>query len=166
MSRELNYWLVKTEPESYSIHDLEREPLRTTCWDGVRNYQARNLLRDRMKLGDRVLFYHSNAKPPAVVGVATVVRESYPDPTAWDPANDHFDQQSSSDHPRWFMIDIRLDKIFARPLSLDELREIPGLQSMELLRRGSRLSVQPVTSAEFEIITKLSGRKLSGRKRR
>lgn len=156
MSREKKYWLVKTEPEAYSIGDLEREPHRTTCWDGVRNYQARNLLRDEMKLRDRVLIYHSNANPPAVVGLATVVRESYPDHTALDPRNEHFDPQSSTGNPRWFMVDIRLEQTFARPLSLDELRTKPELQAMELLRRGSRLSVQPVRLAEFEIILKLA----------
>ncbi len=156
MSRERKHWLVKTEPESYSIQDLARETQQTTCWDGVRNYQARNLLRDELKNGDRVLFYHSSTDPPAVVGVARVVRESYPDHTAWDPKNHHYDPQSTADRPRWFMVDIKLECIFSQPLSLDKLRGIPTLKNMELLRRGSRLSVQPVRKQEFDTILKLA----------
>ena len=131
-------------------------PKQTTCWDGVRNYQARNLMRDDMKKGDRVLFYHSNAKPPAVVGVARVVREAYPDHTAWDPQDKHYDPKSSEDTPTWFMVDVKLEKKFARAVSLDELRDVPALKEMELLRRGSRLSVQPVRKNEFDTIVKLA----------
>jgi predicted RNA-binding protein with PUA-like domain len=157
----MNYWLVKTEPESYSIDDLAAERNQTTFWHGVRNYQARNTLRDEMKRGDRVLFYHSSAAPPAVVGVAQVVKEGYPDPTALDPNSDYFDPKASADNPRWFMVDLQLETKFARPLAIDELRGVAALAKMELLRRGSRLSVQPVRKAEFDAILKLA-RKVAG----
>ena len=150
------FWLVKTEPDCFSIDDLSRQPNQTTYWDGVRNYQARNTLRDLMKLGDQVLIHHSNAEPPAVVGVAKVVREGYPDHTAWDEKSDHYDAGSTPENPRWFMVDLQLVRIFPRPLPLDELRLQKALAEMELLRKGSRLSVQPVRSAEFKAITKLA----------
>jgi len=146
------YWLVKTEPSVFSIEDWEKIKDRTTYWDGVRNYQARNTLRDEMKLGDEVLIYYSNAEPPAIVGLAKVVREGYPDFTAFDSQHDHYDPDSKSDNPRWFMVDLKLTEKFRRPLSLTEAREIPALKSMELLRKGSRLSVQPVRSDEFAAI--------------
>ena len=153
------YWLVKTEPESFSIHDLAAIPNKTTCWDGVRNYQARNFMRDEMKRGDHVLFYHSSVVPPCVVGVTTVVRESYPDPTAWDNRDHHFDPKALPENPIWQMVDLKLAEIFPRPVAIDELRTVPALKKMELLRRGSRLSVQPVTKAEFDTIVKLAHRK-------
>lgn len=156
MPKTLQYWLVKSEPDVFSVQDLANAPGQTTCWDGVRNYQARNFMRDGMKLGDRVLFYHSNADPPCVAGVASVVREAYPDHTAWDKKGDHFDPKASPENPIWQMVDLKLEEIFPRPLSLDELRAIPALAGMELLRRGSRLSVQPVTKAEFAAIAKLA----------
>jgi predicted RNA-binding protein with PUA-like domain len=138
------HWLVKTEPDTFSIDDWAKEPNQTTCWDGVRNYQARNFLRDQMQVGDGVLIYHSSTVPPAVVGTGVVVRAGYPDHTAWDKKNPHYDPASTKDKPRWFMVDIRLERKFKRPLSLESLREIPALKDMELLRKGSRLSVQPV----------------------
>lgn len=153
----MKYWLLKTEPESFSIQDLQDSPKQTTFWDGVRNYQARNSLRDDFKVGDRVLFYHSNANPPAIVGVAKVVREGYPDHTAWDETNHHYDPKSSPQNPRWYMVDIKLERIFAQPLGLDHLRTIKALAKMELLRKGSRLSVQPVTEAEFKEVLKQAG---------
>jgi predicted RNA-binding protein with PUA-like domain len=153
----MQYWLVKSEPDSYSISHLAKEPNQTTYWDGVRNYQARNMTRDEMKVGDRVLFYHSSVNPPCVVGTAKVVRESYPDHTAWDPKNPHYDPRSTPDKPQWFMVDIKLEQVFDRPLPLDELRGIPALNNMELLRKGSRLSVQPVTEQEFKAVLKLAG---------
>ena len=146
------YWLVKTEPESFSIDDFDRQPNRTTCWEGVRNYQARNFLRDSMKLGDEVLIYHSNADPPCAVGIAKVAREAYPDHFAWDKKSKYYDEDSTADEPRWFMVDLELVRKFPRPLPLDELRTLPALSKMELLRRGSRLSVQPVTNEEFAAI--------------
>ncbi len=150
------YWLVKTERNCFSIQDLAALPDQTTCWSGVRNFQARNYLRDQMKLGDRVLFYHSSAEPSAVAGTAEVVREAYPDHTAWDPKDEHFDPKASLDNPIWQMVDIRLDWIFPEPLALGELRNVPELAKMELLRKGSRLSVQPVRKAEFDTILKLA----------
>ncbi|HND51333.1 MAG TPA: EVE domain-containing protein, partial [Pirellulaceae bacterium] len=143
----MKYWLVKTEPESFSIEDLAKAPQQTTCWEGVRNYQARNFMRDGMKLGDRVLFYHSNADPPAVMGVATVVREAYPDSFAWDKKSKYYDEKSTPENPVWLMVDLKLESVFPRPVSLDELRGVAALKEMELLRKGSRLSVQPVRKA-------------------
>jgi predicted RNA-binding protein with PUA-like domain len=154
----MNYWLVKTEPDSYSIDDLAAEKDQTTFWHGVRNYQARNYMRDQMKMGDRVLFYHSSTEPPAIVGVAKVVRESYPDHTSWDKKSDYFDPKSTPDNPRWFMVDLKLERKFARALPLDELRPIKALADMELLRQGSRLSVQAVRKSEFNAIMKLAGK--------
>ena len=151
------YWLVKTEPESYSIDDLAAEPKQTTFWSGVRNYQARNFMRDEMRFGDRVLFYHSNADPPAIVGVAKVVRQSYPDHTAWDKKDSHYDPKSPEENPRWFMVDIQFQRKFDGPLPLESLRDVKALKNMELLRKGSRLSVQPVRKAEFEAVLKLAG---------
>jgi len=161
------HWLVKTEPDAFSIDDLKR--LGRTSWDGVRNYQARNFMRDDMQLGDWVLVYHSNAKPPGVVGLAEVVRTSYPDHTAWDPASKYFDEQSSPQDPRWFMVDIGFVERFPRPVPLDELRAhgTPGgvLEGMPLVGK-SRLSVQPVTPDQFDAIVELAGGKKRPRKRR
>ncbi len=152
----MNYWLVKTEPESFSIDDLAASPQRTTFWSGVRNYQARNYLRDSMKLGEQVLFYHSNAQPPAIVGVAKVVREGYGDYTALDENDHHYDPKSTPENPIWMMVDLQFVEKFATPLSLESLRLVTSLQGMELLRKGSRLSVQPVKKTEFETILKLA----------
>jgi predicted RNA-binding protein with PUA-like domain len=156
MAKATQYWLMKTEPSSYSIQDLAKEKKQTTHWDGVRNYQARNYMRDQMKLGDKVLVYHSNANPPAVAGVATIVRESYPDHTSWDPKDKHYDEKSTAQNPRWFMVDIKLDHIFDETIPLDDLRSIAALKEMELLRKGSRLSVQPVRKKKFDAILKLA----------
>lgn len=150
-----SFWLMKTEPEVFSIDDLAAATNQTTCWDGVRNYQARNFMRDRMQLGDRVLVYHSNADPSSVVGTATIVTTSYPDPTAWDPNDPHYDPKSDPDNPRWFMVDIQFESKFLTPLSLEMLRSVPELSQMELLRKGTRLSVQPVSKQEFSSIEKL-----------
>lgn len=147
------YWLVKSEPEVFSFDDLLAAPGRTTHWDGVRNFAARNHLR-AMKKGDRVLFYHSSTKPTAIVGVAEVVREAYPDSTALDKKDPHFDPKSKADDPTWFMVDIRALERFKRPVSLDEIKKTKELSKMALIRLG-RLSVQPVTSEEFEVVTKL-----------
>jgi predicted RNA-binding protein with PUA-like domain len=149
------YWLVKTEPDCFSIQDLAASPRQTTFWDGVRNYQARNFMKE-MRIGERVLFYHSSTEPPAAVGVAVVVGEAYPDSTAWDPQSMHHDINSSPSNPIWEMVDLRLEEIFPRPLGLDSLRTVPALAKMELLRKGSRLSVQPVTEKEFQTILKLT----------
>ncbi len=151
------YWLMKTEPTTFSIDDLAGEPDQTTCWEGVRNYQARNLLRDEIGEGDRVLFYHSACKEPAIVGTAVVTRGGYPDHYAWDPRSKYFDAKSDPENPRWFMVDIQLERKFDRPVTLAELRQRADLKEMKLLQKGNRLSVQPVTPGEFETIEKLAG---------
>ena len=148
------YWLMKSEPSAFSIDDLMEAPEQTTCWDGVRNYQARNFLRS-MAIGDRVLFYHSNADPPAAVGIAEVVKTAYADPTQFDRKDKHYDPESDPANPRWEMVDITYIRKFAQPLSLDQLRNEPKLKDMVLLRKGSRLSVQPVTPNEWEHILTL-----------
>ncbi|WP_425615001.1 EVE domain-containing protein [Anatilimnocola sp. NA78] len=153
----MKYWLLKTEPESFSIQDLANSPNKTTFWSGVRNYQARNYMRDEMKVGDRVLFYHSNANPPAIAGTAKIVKEGYGDHTALDKDDHHHDPKSTADKPIWYMVDIQLDRIFAQPLGLDHLRTVKSLAKMELLRKGSRLSVQPVTADEFKEVLKQAG---------
>ncbi|WP_237607555.1 EVE domain-containing protein [Roseimaritima sediminicola] len=152
----VRYWLMKTEPGTYSIDDLVAERDQTTCWEGVRNYQARNLLRDEIHEGDRVLFYHSACAQPAVVGTATVVRGGYPDHFSWDRRSKYFDEKSTPENPRWFMVDIRLDKVFDAPVTLAELRGRADLEGMELLRKGSRLSVQPVRKKEFDTVLKMA----------
>ena len=144
---------MKSEPGTYSIQDLDGERKKTTHWEGVRNYQARNLMQ-QMKVGDRVLFYHSNARPPAAVGVCRVIREAYPDFTAFDPFSKYYDPKSKLDSPRWFMVDIQLDAIFPRPVPLDEIKQTRSLAKMVLVN-NSRLSVQPVTRKEFETIVKM-----------
>ncbi len=156
---ERHYWLVKSEPNAFSFDDLVASPQKTTCWDGVRNYQARNFMRDGMKAGDLVLFYHSSADPTAVVGVVRVVREAYPDPTAFDRRDPHFDPRSKPDAPTWVMVDVQAVERFTRPVPLAALRGVKGLEKMALLQRGSRLSVQPVTAREFEIVRKLGAPK-------
>lgn len=148
---------MKTEPTTYSIEDLESESTQTTCWEGVRNYQARNLLRDEIKEGDRVLFYHSACKEPAVVGTAVVSRGGYPDHHAFDPKSKYHDAKSDPDNPRWYMVDIKLDQKFDEPVTLASLREQAALKEMVLLQKGSRLSVQPVAKKEFDKILKLAG---------
>lgn len=154
MPKRRQYWLMKSEPSAFSIDDLMRAPQQTTCWDGVRNYQARNFMRS-MALGDRVLFYHSNADPPAAVGIAEIVKTAYADPTQFDKKDDHYDPESDPSNPRWDMVDIKYIRKFSEPVSLDQLRKEPKLKEMVLLRKGSRLSVQPVTPAEWEHILTL-----------
>lgn len=149
----MNYWLFKSEPNAYSYDDLVADG--TAEWDGVRNFQARNYLRDSIKTGDLVLFYHSNAKPPCVVGTASVVRSGYPDYTAWDPRSDHPDPKSSPDNPIWYMVDIQPKERFKQPISLNEIRDHYLLSEMLLLRRGMRLSVQPISQEHYEIICHL-----------
>ncbi len=148
------HWLMKSEPYAYSIDDLERDGV--TWWDGVRNYAARNLMRDRMRIGDRVLFYHSNARPPGVVGIAEVCRESYPDHTQFDSESKYFDPKASPENPRWFMVDVRFVEKFPRMVSLPEIRATPKLADMVLVNR-SRLSVQPVAPEEYERIVAMAG---------
>ena len=146
-----NYWLLKSEPTTYSIDDLERDG--STCWEGVRNYSARNNMR-KMVRGDLALFYHSNANPPAVVGVCRVKKEAYPDHYAWNRRSKYHDEKSPKDHPRWSMVDVEYVETFANLVSLEETKNTAALKDMVLVKRG-RLSVQPVTKKEFEVITKM-----------
>ena len=145
---------MKSEPDVYSIDDLARDG--STHWDGVRNYQARNFMRDDMKVGDKVLFYHSNAKPPGAAGVATVCREAYPDFTAWDPKDKHFDPKSDPEDPTWFMVDIAYESNLPRDVSISELMANPTLADMAVVQRFQRLSVQPVTKAEFAEVLRMA----------
>jgi predicted RNA-binding protein with PUA-like domain len=146
---------VKSEPDCFSIQHLARSPRQTTCWSGVRNYQARNFMR-AMQVGDRVLFYHSSADPPAVAGTASVVRAAYPDTTALDSKDDHYDRKATRENPIWDMVDLRFEQAFDQPIPIGVLREQQGLANMELLKRGSRLSVQPVRPDEFAIVLRLA----------
>ncbi len=150
MSR--RYWLLKSDPDTFGLAELQRCAEQTTCWDGVRNYQARNLLRDEVQAGDGVLFYHSQAEPPAVVALARVVRAGYPDPTQFDPRSQYHDPAADRAAPRWYAVDIRLERPLARPVTLAELRGEPALRKMGLLRKGNRLSVQPVSPAEWKVV--------------
>jgi predicted RNA-binding protein with PUA-like domain len=150
------YWLFKSEPKCYSFADLMAAPNRTTGWDGVRNFQARNFLRDAVRVGDGVLFYHSSADPPTIAGIAQVVRAGHPDPTAFDPGADHYDPKSEPKDPTWYQVSIRAVRPIEPPLGLPLLRTVPALAGMELLRKGSRLSVQPVTAAEWETVLSLA----------
>ena len=155
-SGDRRYWLFKTEPSTFSFDDLWNAPGRTTAWDGVRNYQARNMLRDEISKGDLVFVYHSSSDPTGIAGIAEVVRAGYPDPTALDPNDPHYDPKSKAESPSWYLVDIRAVKALPRLVTLDELRTVKGLEKMVLLQRGSRLSVQPVRPEEWEIITSLS----------
>lgn len=146
------YWLLKSEPETFGIDDLYRRPKRTEHWDGVRNYQARNYMRDGMRKGDRAFFYHSNCDTPGVVGIVEVVREAYPDHTAFDPDDPHYDPKCDPDDPRWLMVDVKYVRKLPRTVSLAELKENPALADMALVRKGNRLSVMPVTDAEWQAI--------------
>lgn len=150
------YWLFKSEPSSFSLTDLKNRPDATEHWDGVRNFQARNFLRDEIKVGDQVFFYHSNIPEPAIVGIAEVVREGYPDFVAWDPQSNYFDPRSTPEKPVWYMVDVRFVRELPRPVTLNELKEIPELAQLPLLNR-SRLSIQPVTAEAWEVILRLGG---------
>lgn len=150
----VRYWLFKTEPEVFSFEDLQRAPKQTTFWDGVRNFQVRNFMRDHMAVGDLVFIYHSNAEPPAVVGIARVASTAYPDHTAFDASHDHYDPKSDPAYPTWMMVDVQAVRAL-QPVTLPALRDVPGLEAMELLQRGSRLSVTPLTAAEWAIVERL-----------
>lgn len=152
----MKYWLFKSEPSVFSIQDLQSAPSNSTFWDGVRNYQARNFLRDEIKPGDGVLFYHSNAEPSGIAGIAEVTREGYPDHTAFDKKDPHYDPKSNPASPTWYMVDIRYTRSFTRILSLEELRTVAVLKDMVLLQKGSRLSIQPVTAKQWNAIIKLA----------
>lgn len=150
----MSYWLMKSEPDVFSIDDLRRKGPRGTHWDGVRNYQARNFMRE-MKPGDQAFFYHSNCKEPGIVGVMEVVREAYPDHTAFDPEDPHFDPKSDPARPRWYMVDVAYVEKFPRTITLDALRLNHSLAEMLILRRGNRLSVTPVTASEWKAVMKM-----------
>lgn len=155
------HWLLKVEPEVFAFEALAKAPKRTTSWGGVRNFQARTLLRDELQRGDRVLYYHSNAAPSGVAGLARVVRAGYPDPTQFEPTDPGFDPRSTRAQPRWFAVDVQAVRRLPRFVSLAELRADRRLAGMQLLRKGSRLSVQPVTPAEWRVVLELGG--LEGR---
>lgn len=157
------FWLIKSEPNSYSFRDLLDETDQTAEWDGVRNYQARNFMRDDMKIGDGILFYHSSSDPLAIMGLAKVVREGYPDSTALDLNSIHYDAKSTEDNPIWYMVDIKAEKEFEEPITRDELKNTTGLEDMMLLQRGSRLSIQPVSLLQWQIITNIAANKGSGK---
>lgn len=149
---------MKSEPDMFSIQDLQKKI--TEHWDGVRNYQARNFLRDDMKLGDKVLFYHSNADVIGVAGIAEIAHEGYPDFTAFDVKNKHYDPSSSKENPRWYMVDVKFVECFEEVVSLETLKTVVGLENMVVIRKGSRLSIQPVTEKEFEIVCELGRKKI------
>ena len=151
----MQYWLMKSEPEEFGIDDLERADGSTECWDGVRNYQARNMMRDQMKKGDLAFFYHSNCATPGIAGVMEIVREGYPDATAFDPEDKHYDPKSDPADPRWFLVDVRFVRKLGRIISLSEMKEQRPLEGMLLLRRGNRLSITPVSKAHWDCILSL-----------
>ncbi|WP_085215317.1 EVE domain-containing protein [Methylomagnum ishizawai] len=151
----MNYWLMKSEPGEFGIDDLERRPGQTEPWDGVRNYQARNMMRDQMQPGDRVFFYHSNCEQPGIVGLAEIARAAYPDPTAFDPEHKHYDPKSRPEQPAWLMVDVRFVRKLKRTLTLAELKERPELDGLALLRRGNRLSILPVSPEQWDFILAL-----------
>ena len=154
---EKRYWLFKSEPTAYSFDDLMNDPDGWAEWDGVRNYQARNMMRDDMKVGDSILFYHSNAKPMAVVGIASVVREGYDDFHALEPDDKHYDPKATPEKPIWSMVDIKGERPLARPVTLAEIKENPKLKDMLLIRKGMRLSIQPITKEEFVEVVSQGG---------
>ncbi len=153
------YWLIKSEPEAFSLDDLKKSKNQTTYWDGVRNYQARNYLRDEMKVGDGVLFYYSSTEPNAVVAACEVVKEGYPDHTQFDPESHHFFPSADPNNPTWFMVDVKLAKEFKKPVTLQEIKSNPKLKNMKLVQKGNRLSVQPVAKDEWEEIVKMGNSK-------
>src|SRR5688572_15025605 len=145
----MRYWLMKSEPEAFSIDDLQRAPNKTNCWDGVRNYQARNYMRDSMQVGDQAFFYHSSCKVPGITGIVEIVSETYPDFTAFDPNSKYYDPKSTQAVPRWYMRDVKLMTKFPSIISLNELRANPKLAKMVILKSGNRLSITPVTAQEW-----------------
>lgn len=152
------YWLMKSEPDAFGIDDLINSKNQTTHWEGVRNYQARNFMRDEMKPGDGVLFYHSNANPLAIVGTMNVSSEPYPDPSQFNPDSKYFDPKSTEENPRWQLVDVTFTQRFDPPVLRDSLKNVKGLEDLMLLKKGSRLSIQPVTDKEWAIIHELAGK--------
>ena len=152
----MHYWLFKSEPSTFSIDDLAKRTKQTEHWDGVRNYQVRNMLRDDIKVGDLVFFYHSNCDVPGIVGIAKVVKAGYPDFTAWDPESPYYDPKSTREHPRWFMVDVQFVKKLPQIITLSDIKRHPVLQDMLVARRGNRLSITPVTEEEWRVIEKIA----------
>jgi predicted RNA-binding protein with PUA-like domain len=150
------YWLMKTEPDVFSIMDLKKRPGKKEHWDGVRNYQARNHMRDGMSVGDEVLFYHSSCTPAGVAGIATIVKKAYPDPSALDPKSKYHDPKATPERNPWVMVDVKFVRQFDRLVTLEEMKHAPGLEKMLVIKRGMRLSVQPVAPEEFEIVLKMA----------
>ena len=146
---------MKSEPDNFSFQDLKNRPQKKEPWDGVRNYQARNYMRDSMTIGDKVLFYHSNTKPPGIVGIAEIVSEPYPDPTAFDKKSNYYDPKSKKEQPTWILVDVGFKEGFKTMVTLEMMKEMPELQDMRVLQRGNRLSITPVSSKEFKAITKV-----------
>ena len=151
----MNYWLMKSEPDVYGINDLKNAAGKTDTWDGVRNYQVRNMMRDNMKKGDLAFFYHSNCKNPGIAGIMKINRAGYPDYTAFDPKEKYFDPKSDPDNPRWYMVDVRFVRKLKRVVTLTELKEQPDLADLPLVRRGNRLSVMPVSKQQWDYILSL-----------
>jgi len=151
----MNYWLMKTEPDCFGLAHLKARPKRTEHWDGVRNYQARNFLRDDMRQGDLAFFYHSSCAEPGIAGIVKIVRAGYPDHTAWNPDSEHFDAKSSPANPIWYMVDVKLEREFRHPITLAALKHNPALRHMQLLQRGNRLSILPVSAKEWNAILKM-----------
>lgn len=151
-----NYWLMKSEPSCFSIDDLKNSKNQTECWYGVRNYQARNFMRDSMQIKDKIFFYHSSCKVPGIVGLAEVASESYPDYTAQDPTSEHPDSKSTPDNPIWYMVDVRFIKKFNEIITLETLRKQPELADFKLLQKGNRLSILPVTKEQWDFIIDLT----------
>ncbi len=152
------YWLMKSEPNVFSIDQLKKSPKQINCWDGVRNFQARNFMRDDMKKGDDILFYHSNCNPPGISGRATIVKEGYPDYTSWDENSKYYDKRSSEKNPIWYMVDIKFCEKFSNFIPLEILRKHQVLKNMIILKKGNRLSITPVTKKEFDFIIKLGNK--------
>jgi len=150
------YWLLKSEPSCFSIEDLQNMPHQTSPWDGIRNYQARNFMRNEMKIGDQAFFYHSSCTPPGIVGTMEIVSHAYPDDTAFDSTSDHPDPKSTPDNPRWFMVDVRFKQQFSDMISLETLKHHPELEDMRLLQKGNRLSILPISPDEWAFILNLT----------
>ena len=153
----MNYWLMKSEPDVFSIDHLRKMPRKTEHWDGIRNYQARNFMRDAMKKGDLAFFYHSNCEEPGIVGIMEIASAAYPDHTAFEPGQKYFDEKSTPENPRWMMVDVKFKKKFKKNVSLASMKEEKKLSNMRLVQRGNRLSILPVTASEWKCILKMAG---------
>ena len=151
----MRYWLMKSEPDMFGIEDLKKRPKQTEPWDGVRNYQARNMMRDDMAVGDKAFFYHSNCAEPGIVGIMTIAKAGYPDTTALDPESQYYDPKASSDNPRWYRVDVKFEKQFDKTIGLTRLKQYPQLEGMTVLTKGSRLSITPVSNAHWDFIQSL-----------